>query len=255
MHGAAALTPSHLYGLFLFFQYFSTELQPKPHQKLTERDPRRGTCLPPADRRNLTHTAAQTPGLSLAGQSPLSPSSVFTVIYSETGPAGHPLLPAAQRAGDCPQGSAGQPAGSPPAAGGGRGQRPAATSGVCRQVTRHPPARAAPPSPPGPAHATIAPPGRAPFPLHPSAPGSRQHAAPQPPPSQRALPAPCNATRPRTAAPTPGRGGRASYLSLGEAAGAAPGRPSPCGPGGPPVTPAAFLAAAPARPRPAPATP
>lgn len=72
--------------------------------------------------------------------------------------AGNPLLPASRRTGDSTHSSAGQPGASVPGAGGGRGQRRVAVSGVCGQVIRDPPARAAQRSPPGPA-----PPGRPPF--------------------------------------------------------------------------------------------
>lgn len=109
-------------------------------------------------------------------------------------------------------------------------------------------------APPGPAHATIALQG-GPLPRRPSAPGSRDAGPPSVPRRSRwALPAPRSGARPRATAPAPERGVR-SYLSPQEPAGAAPGRPSPCGPGGPPVTPAPSLVPAPDRPRPAPVTP
>lgn len=109
-----------------------------------------------------------------------------------------------------------------------------------RQVTRDPPARAAPRSPPGPARATIEPPVR-PFPSSPQhwAPGTRDHR-----PQGAGRPCPPRAASPGHGQPLSTRAA-ASHLSPREAAGAAPGCPSPCGPGGPPVTPAPSLARAP----------
>lgn len=257
MHCARCSCPSEQVTFMIFIQYFGTELQLKAYQKLTERDPRR---MSPADSRNLT-CMLHKPLDCLLRASP--PGHCY--LQRDRTRTAPPRNPRQRRPGDAPlpegpvaalTAPRGSREGARQGAGGGRGQGRAAASGVCGQVIRDPPARAAHRPPPGPAHATIAPPGRPPSPPPPRyrAPGTRDR-PPQPPRSQRALPAPRSGTRPRAAPPAPGRGGRASYLSPREAAGSAPGCPSLCGPGGPPVTPAPSLAPAPARPRPAPATP